>query len=137
MILQLYWSKNTRLSEDNQDIRISLRNCDPVCEKGSYCLSKLSSWTNNFWWVHHITPNHYAILGVYISGQNLQGDTKFTSNVMSCQVHAIEKALRYLFAEQITIYIISTFSCCHPYQYLYLWPDFGKTIQSAHQSKSN
>jgi len=32
----------------------------------------------------------------------LQGATKFTSKVMSCQVRAIEKAIRPLFADRVT-----------------------------------
>ena len=79
--------------------------CDPVCEKVSYSLSKLSSLTNhNPSCFQTITFKlHQAIvLCLESKGTKLQGDTTFTSRVMDCQVHAIEKAIRPLFADRVT-----------------------------------
>jgi len=42
-----------------------------------------------------------------------QGDNIFTNQVTACQVHATEKAVRPLFADQVTIdYIPACKYCC-------------------------
>ena len=37
-----------------------------------------------------------------VEGDQISGDTTFTSQVTGYQVHAIEKAIRPLFADQVT-----------------------------------
>jgi len=57
----------------------------------------------------HITPGISAMLGVQVD--KLQGDTKFASKVMGCQVHAIEKAIRPRPGHNyyLTIYVFNFF----------------------------
>ena len=91
------------MDPNKQDSIITI--CDPVCEKGSYSLSKLSSLTNhNSSCFHPITiiVHQSIVLCQGYEGNKLQGDTTFTSQVTGCQVHAIEKAIRPLFTYRVT-----------------------------------
>ena len=49
-----------------------------------------------------ITSRNSAILGVYKVTKFQAGTILLTSQVMDCQVHAIGKAIRPLFADPIT-----------------------------------
>ena len=49
----------------------------------------------------HITPNHSATLGV-LKRTKFQSNTVFIGQVTDCQVHAIEKAIKPLFADWVT-----------------------------------
>ena len=78
--------------------------CDQICEKGSYSLSEFpclmshnSSWL--FAIVIKIFPAIQACLEDKVS--KFQTGTMFTSQVMDSQIHAIEKAIRPLFADPV------------------------------------
>jgi len=79
--------------------------CDWICEKGSYSLSKFLSLTDHNFsrsltYHFQISPVNSTMLGVYsdwISGWYL--------NQMGCQVHAIGKAIRPLYADPVTNYM--------------------------------
>ena len=47
-----------------------------------------------------ITPSNSAMLGY--KATKFQGGRIFTNKVMGCQVHVIGKAIRPLFADQVT-----------------------------------
>jgi len=81
-------------------------NCDPVCEKESYSLSELLSliYRNSSCFQHITFILHPAIMSCKEDKlTKYQGDNIFTSQVTGFQVHAIEKAIRPLFVDQVTI----------------------------------
>ena len=61
--LMKYPSINHSIRPQEIRLQIFIKNDDPVCEKGSYSLSRLLALTNhNFWWVHPITfISHHVI----------------------------------------------------------------------------
>jgi len=90
-------------------------NCDPVCEKGSYSLSKYPHWLIITPGPLHLQPYNYSCSYSYVRGVWLPNirlvRTLLKSQVMHCQTCAIGKAISSLFADWVTI-TVHIVSCC-------------------------
>ena len=75
---------------------------DRICEKGSYSLSEFPClMSHNSSWLFAIVIKIFPAIEVCLEDKvsKFQTGTMLTSQVMDSQIHAIEKAIRPLFAD--------------------------------------
>ena len=82
--------------------------CDLVCKKGSYSLSNCPVWLIIPHHVFYLSPSYCTKLKHNVMDIRGRHFCVMQHNVTGCQVHAVEKAIRPLFTDWLTFYIIQT-----------------------------